>query len=251
MELIKISASKLKIMLSLPDMEKYELEADRLDCADKHTREAFRHIFDDAKTQVDFDTSGERLFIQLYTSRGGGCEIFVTKLGLPEPSDHSGCISNINDTSYQKDRLTSPERALLGKVFKGAERNSNSLTERQESRMNDQQTHDVSDSTYPTHLQGSVRPVAFSFDDLNILLAVCRRLLSIDFNGESHAYIDSKNIYYLILGIPSVNIYRMSDKYSFLAEYGHRLPADKVDRYLSEHATLLCKKDAVSKLGIC
>ncbi len=85
MELIVIDETKLKIMLTAPDMHHYDLRAERMSTADEQTRAAFRHIFDDARTRIGFDTEGERLFVQLYASRSGGCEIFVTKLGLSDP----------------------------------------------------------------------------------------------------------------------------------------------------------------------
>ena len=86
MELIVIGENRLKIMLTGEDMARYDLtEPDPLEqsdyCATPHTREVLRHIFADAHSQIGFDTEGERLFVQLYTSKGGGCEIFVTKLG--------------------------------------------------------------------------------------------------------------------------------------------------------------------------
>ena len=86
MELIVIGENRLKIMLTGEDMARYELtESDPLgDTANgvtPHTREVLRHIFADAHSDIGFDTDGERLFVQLYASKGGGCEIFVTKLG--------------------------------------------------------------------------------------------------------------------------------------------------------------------------
>jgi len=86
MELIVIGENRLKIMLTGEDMAHYDLTDP--DSAEQgalgvspHTRKALRHIFADANTQIGFDTEGERLLVQLYTSKGGGCEIFVTKLG--------------------------------------------------------------------------------------------------------------------------------------------------------------------------
>lgn len=86
MELIVIGESRLKIMLTGEDMARYDLtEPDptgqSADSVTPHTREVLRHIFADAHSQIGFDTEGERLFVQLYASKGGGCEIFVTKLG--------------------------------------------------------------------------------------------------------------------------------------------------------------------------
>ena len=86
MELIVIGENRLKIMLTGEDMARYDLtEPDPLEesahSVTPHTREVLRHIFADAHSQIGFDTEGERLFVQLYASKGGGCEIFVTKLG--------------------------------------------------------------------------------------------------------------------------------------------------------------------------
>ena len=40
-----------------------------------------------AKVEVGFDPSGDKVLIQLYPIKNGGCEIFVTKLGiLPDTS---------------------------------------------------------------------------------------------------------------------------------------------------------------------
>lgn len=88
MELIIIGENRLKIMLTGEDMARYELAdlqhpEESGDGVTPHTREALRHIFADARNESGFDTEGERLFVQLYASKGGGCEIFVTKLGRP------------------------------------------------------------------------------------------------------------------------------------------------------------------------
>ena len=81
MELILISSSKLKIMLSDADMEKYDLTAETVDYDNTATRRAFWSILDDAKNETGFDAASDRLFIQMYPSKDGGCEMFVTKLG--------------------------------------------------------------------------------------------------------------------------------------------------------------------------
>ena len=86
MELIVIGENRLKIMLTGEDMAHYDLtEPDSAEesthSVTPHTRKVLRHIFADANSQIGFDTEGDRLFVQLYTSKGGGCEIFVTKLG--------------------------------------------------------------------------------------------------------------------------------------------------------------------------
>ena len=81
MELILISDSKLKVMLSAEDMRRYELNCDAVDSGDPTARRAFWDILDEARRRTGFDAAGSRVFVQLYPSREGGCEMFVTKLG--------------------------------------------------------------------------------------------------------------------------------------------------------------------------
>ncbi len=83
MELILISNSKLKIMLSPDDMREHRLCCDSVDYSNTETRRAFWSILDEAKQQTGFDAASSRVYIQLYPSRSGGCELYVTKL-LPE-----------------------------------------------------------------------------------------------------------------------------------------------------------------------
>ena len=78
MELLRIGSTKLKVTLTEEDMEKYHLDRETIDYDTTETRSAFWQILDAAKRETGFDAGGERLFIQVYPSRGGGCEMFVT-----------------------------------------------------------------------------------------------------------------------------------------------------------------------------
>ena len=78
MELIKISTTKLKVMLSADDMKKYEFEPG--ETGDISARSAFWRIMRVARDRCGFDAVGGRVFVQYYPERHGGCEMFVTKL---------------------------------------------------------------------------------------------------------------------------------------------------------------------------
>ena len=80
MELLKISADKLKLTLSREDMDAYRLDASEAGCG-VGTRRAVRDILDEAKRRCGFDPEGGRLLVQMFPSAEGGCEIFVTRLG--------------------------------------------------------------------------------------------------------------------------------------------------------------------------
>lgn len=233
MELIVISKSKLKIMLTPPDMQRYELADGQMDCADEQTRRAFRHIFDDARDQIGFDTEGERLFVQLYTSRGGGCEIFVTKLGAKDDA----CTHNT---------VTPSEAALLRRVL---EHNADEI---EDTVMNaDRDTNDA--PLLPARVPTST-PVALVFSSISTLLSACRRILTLGQHRDSQAYILSsaspdRTPCCLVLSVPRTSLYRLPDAYAFLLEYGRLTDVDPLFLYLREHGRVLCDEDAVSVLG--
>ncbi len=87
MELILINDSKLKIMLSPSDMKEYDISCDRVDYRQTETRRAFWCILDEAKHRTGFDAASEKVYIQMYPSKEGGCEMYVTKLGFTSPSE--------------------------------------------------------------------------------------------------------------------------------------------------------------------
>ena len=80
MEHILISPGKLKLMLTKSDLDKYELDCETMDSEDTLTKRAFRELLDDVKRVSGFDASEDKVFIQLYPSRDGGAEIYITRL---------------------------------------------------------------------------------------------------------------------------------------------------------------------------
>lgn len=87
MEYILINESKLKVTLEGSDLEELELSADELDYADPEAKRLFGDILSYAKEEFGFDTSGHRVLLQLYPSKDGGCEIFITRLSKFSESD--------------------------------------------------------------------------------------------------------------------------------------------------------------------
>ncbi len=85
MELIRISDSKLKIMLSAEDMAHYAITPEIMNYENTETRRAVWQILDEAKQETGFDAAGDRVLIQVYPSRSGGCELYVTKILPPVP----------------------------------------------------------------------------------------------------------------------------------------------------------------------
>lgn len=86
-EFLLIGESKLKIVVSDEEMKKYNLNSPTSEGGGQGIRRAFWRVLDKAKSEVGFDPAGDKVLIQFYPMKSGGCEIFVTKLGiLPESS---------------------------------------------------------------------------------------------------------------------------------------------------------------------
>ncbi len=87
MEFLLIGESKLKIVAAEEEMKEYKLEKYSSGDGGAGLRRSFWRVLDMAKKEVGFDPAGDKLLIQFYPIKAGGCEIFVTKLGiLPEAS---------------------------------------------------------------------------------------------------------------------------------------------------------------------
>ncbi len=86
-----ISDNKLKVMLCEEDLRQFELKADQLDYSNTDTKRMFWDVLSKAKHQTGFDTDGQRVLVQLYPSKEGGCEMFVTKIGLLSSGDTQKC----------------------------------------------------------------------------------------------------------------------------------------------------------------
>ena len=120
MELIRISDSKLKIMLTPTDMCHFELNTDSFGDDSTKMRQAFRHLMDEIKKQTGFTADDSHISIQYFPSREGGCEMFVTNLppitdgkeeraqakqnaALPSPQRYSGSFRR--DCAYRFEDL--------------------------------------------------------------------------------------------------------------------------------------------------
>ena len=119
MEFIKVGEYNLKISLTEEDMERYRLSEETLDYHSSETRAAFREILAEAQRQTGFITAADRMMIQVFPSRDGGCEIFVCRPDTPEdapqeePAGTAYCFDGMGD-------LLCACRLLAGQGYNGA-----------------------------------------------------------------------------------------------------------------------------------
>ena len=105
MEHILISPGKLKLMLTRDDVERYDLTSAVDGECDPESRQSFKALLADAG-KLGFDPGNDRLFIQLYPSKDGGAEIYITRLGERLPAanprekfsvTHIGAFDSLSD----------------------------------------------------------------------------------------------------------------------------------------------------------
>ncbi len=222
MELIRIDEGKLKIILTHEDLAEFEMDESELDYANTETKRMFWELLRRAKHTTGFDTDGHRVLVQLYPSREGGCELFVTKIGILPYDCH--CIpEDEEDFDCDSDEISDDE---------------------EEDDVNLSSKHSCRHSACGGHT------AAFGFDSLDAMLCVCRRLLSMNYSGNSEAYRSDHGRYYLFFEkTPRADDF-LPNEYSFLNEYGTSESGEELSLHLSEHGKLLCASGAIARLGI-
>ena len=213
MELIRIGDSKLKITLTSDDMTQYDLDCDTMDYDNTETRRAFWDILDHAKQVTGFDATGDRVFVQLYPSRKGGCEMYITKLGLI-------CADRREGERTRAPLSRSPHT-----------------------------THAPTPTAVRNENGERDRLGAYRFEGLRDLLCVCRHLAHIGYDAQSSAYRDERDRYYLLLREHARGYGISCNEFSFIAEFGTPENAETVRLYISEHGAPICEGNAVTTLS--
>lgn len=89
MEYIMINESKLKVICEECDLEPYGISADSLEYGDASSRKFIEDLLEEAKARLGFETAKHRVLIQLFPDSDGGCEIFISRLGMLEKRTHT------------------------------------------------------------------------------------------------------------------------------------------------------------------
>lgn len=108
MEYVVINESKLKVILDSYELQNKNLDAQDLDYADPYAKKLFGDILCYAKDNFGFDTTGHRVLLQLYPSKDGGCELFITKLGKLQKDGE--CDEQNQDEKKKKEQSRQKKR---------------------------------------------------------------------------------------------------------------------------------------------
>ena len=89
MELIVINENKLKIMMNENDMHYYGLDENEFHCSIINTREILEKILRNSPIKTGFEDvlSTDKILMQLYPEKNGGCELYITKIAFDEMED--------------------------------------------------------------------------------------------------------------------------------------------------------------------
>lgn len=80
MKLYRQGKSEIRIHLTNADLKDFAITVEELDYDSPRGKRAIRSLFEKAKKELGFETEGEKLYIQLYPTSGGACDLFITKL---------------------------------------------------------------------------------------------------------------------------------------------------------------------------
>ncbi len=89
MEFINIKDTKLKIILTKEECERYGIEVDEADHNTVGIRRAVREILSVAESECGFTVGSDKILVQHLPLPSGVCEILVTRLGTLSRRDRS------------------------------------------------------------------------------------------------------------------------------------------------------------------
>lgn len=104
MKFIRISKSKVKVIITEEECRHYKIVANDGEYDNVQLRDSLPEIFKEIKRTLGLDFGTEKVLIQLYPTDGGGCEMYVTILDYLSSKDKSALLSADNLNTYEKRR---------------------------------------------------------------------------------------------------------------------------------------------------
>lgn len=83
MDFYLVHDSKLKVILTVEDLEELQIDYESMDYEDPQTRKALLRMLEQAREEIGFEPRKSKLFIEVYPCEGGGCVLFFTCLRQP------------------------------------------------------------------------------------------------------------------------------------------------------------------------
>ena len=126
MDVIKIGTGNMIVILTKEDMTKYRISPETLEGFGKETRSALRRIVSDAGEDAAGVPADEKLLVQVFPSKEGGCEMFVTRVPSVSCTDiQNHYIHTVSKEIYmfgKMEELLAACRSLAGAGYCGESR---------------------------------------------------------------------------------------------------------------------------------
>lgn len=114
MELLRINDNKIKIMMNADDMLHYSLDCTTIEQSDSPSRQGFWQLLKEVRLRTGFDTEGDKIFVQVYPCKSGGCELFVTRLSGTSQTNEKNRRDSAETVCYRFPSLHSLMSACRG-----------------------------------------------------------------------------------------------------------------------------------------
>ncbi|MFA9379721.1 MAG: adaptor protein MecA [Acetanaerobacterium sp.] len=107
-----INSDKIKILLTLSDMERLKLTYEELDYQSPSSKRAISELLSFAKAKTGFDFTGARLYIEAFSNGDGSCTLLFTKLDKEPPceSRKKPFVTDALPVIYEFDHLDNATR---------------------------------------------------------------------------------------------------------------------------------------------
>lgn len=218
---IKISETKLKVILSADDMANSHIAGD-VDYTDPDVRDALKALLRQAGQKVGFDVDKGRSFIQLYPDKTGGCELFLTLLDGGSPKSPPTGVASETEGSMPTKGATAPTGVARYKFAVNI--------------------YEFSELT----------PLLRACKRLGERRGACSRSearMTGERDAESAVYVDEDGGRYFFVVIESGRGNELESAELICAEYGGRRRKNSAYAYINEHCRIICDRGAIEKLG--
>ena len=217
MQIELLNETELKVTLTAKDLERYAIDCAHMDYGTTETRRAFWSILDEARRETGFDAARDRVYVRVYPSADGGCDMYVTKLAETQTEKR--------DTSCETAAPEEPHPV----ISPAAEKTPAELPYRQ------------------------TVVYALDIDTADALIGLCALLLQRGYHAPSDAYVrergGAERYYLTVTEEKTGNGTAAVPPLAILEEYGTRIASPAMRCSLIEHARCIAADNAVERLA--
>lgn len=107
-----INSDKIKILLTISDMDRLKLTYEELDYQSPSSKRAISELLSFAKVKTGFDFTGARLYIEAFSNGDGSCTLLFTKLDKAPPGESrkKPFVTDTLPVIYEFDRIDDAAR---------------------------------------------------------------------------------------------------------------------------------------------